>query len=152
MLWHTGDVVGQGGSLVTGLGGAESEELRKGLTVLSILVNAKLDVLAESSVEFVELFTIFCDLVEQLESLLDNVLLNNLHDLVLLKGFTRQVQGQILRVNNTFDKAEPFGDEVGRIVSDEDTSDVELDVILGLLGLEKVEGSTLWYEEDGTEF
>lgn len=44
------------------------------MTVLSILVNAKLDVLAESSVEFVELFTIFRDLVEQLESLLDNVL------------------------------------------------------------------------------
>jgi hypothetical protein len=68
-----------------------------------------------------------------------------------LKGLTRQVKGKVLRVDDTLDEAQPFGDKVGCVISDEDTTNVELDVVLGLLGLEKIEWCTLWYEKDGTE-
>jgi hypothetical protein len=68
-----------------------------------------------------------------------------------LKSLTRQVERKILRVNNALDEAEPLGDEIGSIVGDEDTANVELDVVLGLLCLEEIEGSALGNEEDGTE-
>jgi len=51
-------------------------------------VNTELDVLGEGSVELVELLLVLGDLGEQLKGLLDNVLLDDLHDLVLLEGFT----------------------------------------------------------------
>jgi len=151
VLLHAGDVVGEGGGLVTGLGGLEAEQLGKGLAVLGVLVDTQLDVLAEGRVELVELLAVLGDLVEELEGLLDDVLLDDLHDLVLLQGLTRQVERQVLRVDNTLDEAEPLGDKVGGIVGDEDAADVELDVVLGLLGLEEVEGSALGDEEDGAE-
>lgn len=151
VLGHAGDVVGEGGGLVAGLGGLVAEELGQGRAVLGVLVDTKLDVLAEGGVELVELLTVLGDLSEELKGLLDNVLLDDLHDLVLLKGLTGQVEGKVLRVDNTLDEAEPLGDEVGSIVSDEDTADVQLDVVLGLLGLEQVEGSTLGNEQDGAE-
>jgi hypothetical protein len=151
VLGHASNVVSERGSLVTRLGGVVAEELGKSLAVLGVFVDTELDVLAESSVKLVELLTVLGDLIEELKSLLDDVLLDDLHDLVLLESLTRQVEREILRVDNTLDEAEPLGDEVGGVISDEDTADVQLDVVLGLLGLEKVEGSALGNEEDGTE-
>ena len=115
-------------------------------------MNTELDVLAEGRVELVKLFTIFSNLVEELKGLLDNVLLDDLHDLVLLKGFTRQIQWKILRVDDALDKAEPFRNKVSSIVGNEDAANIELDVVLGLLSLEEIERCALWYEEDCTEF
>ena len=151
VLRHAGDVVGEGGELLARLGGVESQELSKLVAVLGVLVDTKLDVLAEGRVELVELLTVLSDLVEELESLLDDVLADDLHDLVLLESLTRQVEGKVLGVDDTLDEAEPLGDQVSSIIGDEDTADVELDVVLGLLGLEEVEGSALGNEEDGTE-
>lgn len=151
VLGHACDVVGEGGGLITRLGGWETEELGEGLAVLSILVDTELDVLAEGVVELVELLTVLGNLVEKLKRLLDDVLLDDLHDLVLLEGLTRQVERKVLRVDNTLDEAEPLRNEVGSIVSDEHAANVELDVVLGLLGLEQVKGSTLGDEEDSTE-
>jgi hypothetical protein len=56
-------------------------------------VDAELDVLAKGSVELVELLTILGNLVEEFERLLDDVLADDLHDLVLLESLTRQVEG-----------------------------------------------------------
>lgn len=151
VLRHAGDVVGEGGGLVTRLGRLVAEQLGKSLAVLSILVDTELDVLAEGRVELVELLTILGNLVEELQSLLDNVLLDDLHNLVLLESLTRQVERQILRVDNTLDEAQPLGDEIGGVISDEDTTDVELDVVLSLLGLEEVERSTLGDVKDSAE-
>lgn len=151
VLGHASDVVGERGHLVAGLGGVEAKELGEGSTVLRILVDTKLEVLGEGRVELVKLFAVLGDLVEHLQGLLDNVLLDDLHDLVLLKGLTRQVEGEILRVDNTLDKAEPLGNEVGAVIGDEDTADVELDVVLGALALKEIEGSTLGNKEDGAE-
>jgi hypothetical protein len=151
VLGHAGDVVGKGGLLLTGLGGVEAEELGEGSAVLRVLMDTKLDVLAEGRVELVELLTVLGDLVEELKGLLDNVLADDLHDLVLLEGLTGQVQRQIFRVNNALDEAQPLGDEIGRIFGDEDAADVELDVVLGLLGLEQIERRPLGNEENGAE-
>ena len=143
VLRHAGNVVLEGGEVLARLGGVVTEELGQNVTVLCVLVNTELDVLGESSVELVELLLVLGDLSEELKSLLDDVLLDDLHDLVLLKGLTRQVEGKVLRVDNTLDERQPLGDKVSGIVGDEDAADVELDVVLGLLGLEEVEGSAL---------
>ncbi|CAG9942373.1 unnamed protein product [Clonostachys rosea f. rosea IK726] len=151
VLGHASDVVLEGGELIARLGGVEAEELGQDLAVLGVLVDTELEVLGEGAVELVELLLVLGDLLEELKRLLDDVLLDDLHDLVLLESLTGQVEGKILRVDNTLDEAEPLRDEVSSVISDEDTADVELDVVLGLLSLEQVEGSTLGNEEDGTE-
>ena len=151
VLRHAGDVVRERSLLIARLGGVEAEELGKDVAVLGVLVDTELQVLGEGAVELVELLLVLSNLLEELKGLLDNVLLDDLHDLVLLECLTRQVQGKILRVDDTLDEAEPLRDELSSIVSDEDTADVELDVVLGLLGLEQVEGSTLGNEEDSAE-
>lgn len=82
------------------------------------------------------------DVGEHLEGLLDEVLANDLEDLVLLKSLARDVEGEILGVDDTLDEVEVLGDEVLAVVHDEDAANVELDVVALLLGLEEVEGST----------
>jgi hypothetical protein len=151
VLRHASDVVLERSELVARLGGVEAEELGQDLAVLGILVDTELEVLGEGAVELVELLLVLGDLLEELKRLLDDVLLDDLHDLVLLESLARQVEGKVLRVDNTLDEAEPLGNEVGGVVSDENTADVKLDVVLGLLGLEEVEGSALGDEEDGAE-
>lgn len=151
VLRHAGDVVSERGHLITRLGGVEAEELGQNGAVLGVLVDTELQVLGEGAVELVELLLVLGNLVEQLKRLLDNVLLDDLHDLVLLKSLTRQVERKVLRVDNTLDEAEPLRDELSGIVSDEDTANVELDVVLGLLGLKEIERSALGNVEDGAE-
>lgn len=151
MLGHTGNIISEGGGLVTRLGRIEAEELGKSWAVLGVFVNTKLDVLAESRIKLVKLLTIFSDLVEELQGLLDNVLLDDFHNLVLLKGFTRQVQGKVLRVDDTLNEAQPFRDEISGIISDEDSTNVELDVVLGLLRLEQIERCALGNKQNGAE-
>jgi hypothetical protein len=105
-------------------------------------VNTELDVLAEGLVELGVVVLVFRDLGDEVESLLDEVLADDLQDLVLLKGLTRDVEREILRVDDTLHEVEVLGDEVLAVVHDEDTADVELDVVTLLLGLEEIKGST----------
>lgn len=151
VLGHASDVVLEGGQLVTRLGRVVAEKLGQSLAVLGVLVDTQLQVLGEGAVELVELLLVLGNLVEELEGLLDNVLLDDLHDLVLLESLTRQVEGKVLGVDDTLDEAEPLRNEVSGVISDEDTADVKLDVVLGLLRLEEIEGSALGDEEDSTE-
>ena len=106
-------------------------------------MNTKLDVLAEGLVELVEVILVLGNLGEQVETLLDDVLADDLEDLVLLERLTRDVERKIFRVDDTLDEVEILGDEVLAIVHDEDTADVELDVVALLLGLEEIEGCTI---------
>jgi hypothetical protein len=128
-----------------------TEEISELTTVLGIFVDTELDVLGEGLVELIELFLIFGNFLEHFKTLLDQVLTDNLKDLVLLEHFTRNVKREIFRVDNTLDEAEPFRDQVFTVIHDEDTTDVELDVVSLLLGLKHIEGSTLGDKEDGTE-
>ncbi|EME77516.1 uncharacterized protein MYCFIDRAFT_179768 [Pseudocercospora fijiensis CIRAD86] len=57
------DVVGEGGSLLGGLGRVVAEELGKSLAVLGVLVDTELDVLAERTIELVELLLVFGNLL-----------------------------------------------------------------------------------------
>jgi hypothetical protein len=90
--------------------------------------------------------------LEHLETLLDEVLTDDLQDLVLLEHFTRNVKREIFGINNTLDETEPFGHQVLTVIHDEDTTNVELDVVSLLLGLEHIERSTLGNVKDSTEF
>ena len=103
-------------------------------------MDTELDVLAEGLVEFGEVILVLGNFGEQVKALLDDVLADDLENLVLLQGFTRDVERKILRVYDALDEVEVFGDEVLAVVHDEDAADVELDVVALLLGLEEVEG------------
>ena len=67
----------------------------------------------------------------------------------LLKGFSGDVEREIFGVYDTLDEAEVFGDELLAVIHDEDAADVELDVVLLLLVLEKVEGGAFGDEQEG---
>ena len=105
-------------------------------------MDTELDVFAKCLVELAEVVLVFSDLAEQVHALLHDVLADDLEDLVLLQGLTRDVERKILGVHNTLDKVEVLGDEVLAIIHDENTANVELNVVALLLGLEEVKGST----------
>ena len=130
----------EGRQLLLRLGRVEAQELSELAAVLGVFVDTELNVLAERLVELVEVVLVLRDLGEEVHALLDNVLANDLEDLVLLEGLTRNVEGQVLGVDDTLDEVEVLGDEVLAVVHDEDAADVELDVVALLLGLEEVEG------------
>ena len=129
--------------LINRLGREEAEELSKLAAVLRILVDTKLEVLAERLVELLEVVLVLLNLSEQVHALLDDVLADDLEDLVLLEGLTGDVERQVLGVDDALDEVEVLGDEVLAVVHDEDTADVELDVVALLLGLEEIEGCTI---------
>jgi hypothetical protein len=124
------------------LGGIEAQELGKLAAVLGIFVDTELQVLAERLVELGEVILVLSDLGEDVHTLLDDVLADNLEDLVLLERLTGDVEREIFRVDNTLDEVKVFGDDVLTVVHDEDTADVKLDVVALLLGLEEVERCT----------
>ena len=129
-----------------------SQELSQFLSVGAVFVNTQFEILAELLVEFLEVFGILTDLLEELKAFLGDVLFDDLKDLVVLEILPADVEGKILGVDNTPDETEIFGDEVLAIVHNEDSPDVELDVVFLLLGLEHVEGSPLGHEHNRSEF
>lgn len=128
--------------LLDRLGRVETQELGELAAILSVLVNTKFQILAKSLVKLVEVVLVLGDLREEVQTFLDNVLTDNLENLVLLKSLTGDVEGQILGIDDTLDKVKVLGNKILTIVHDEDTADVEFDVVTLLLGLEKIERST----------
>merc|ERR1712126_166236 len=61
------------------------------------------------------------------------------------------VKRETLRVDDALDKAEILGNELLAVVHDEDATDVQLDVVLLLLVLEKVKRSALGHEQQSLE-
>jgi len=126
----------KGDLFINGLRRVEVKEFGKFAAILSILMNTELNVLAKALVELLEVILVLSDLREQIHALLDDVLANDLKNLVLLKGLARDVEWQVLRVDDTLDKVEVLGDKVFTVIHDEDTADVEFDVVALLLALE----------------
>merc|ERR1719283_511422 len=83
--------------------------------------------------------------------LLDKILPDDLENLVLLEHFSGDVEGKVLRVNDTLDKVEILRDELLAVVHDEDSSDVKLNVVFALLVLKQIEGSPLGDEKQSSE-
>jgi hypothetical protein len=124
------------------------QELRKFLSVVGVLVNTKLEILAELFVEFLEILSILTDFLEEFNTLFSDVLLDDLENFVVLKIFSADVKRKILRINHTSDEAKILGNEFITIVHNEDSSHVKFDVIFLLLGLEHIEGSTFRYKDN----
>ena len=120
----------------------EPQEFRKFAAVLGILMNTKLEILAEGLIELLEVVFVLSDLREHIHTLLDDVLANDFENLVLLKCLTRDVERQIFRIDDTLDEVEVFRNEVLTVVHNEDTADVEFDVVALLLALEQIERRT----------
>merc|ERR1712054_41903 len=151
-LRHARDVVLERRLLVARLGRVVHEQLRELGAVARVLVDAELDVLAKLLVELLEVLRVLLDLAKELDALLDNVLLDHLEDLVLLERLARDVERQVLRVDDALDEGEPLRDEVLAVVHDEDAADVQLDVArVLLLRLEEVKRRALRHKEDGGE-
>ena len=108
-------------------------------------MDTELEVLAKALVEFLEVVLVLGDLAKKFHALLHEVLADDLEDLVLLESLTRDVEGQVLGVDDTLNKVEILGDQILTVIHDEDTADVEFDVVALLLALEEVEGSTVQY-------
>ncbi|KAI3479872.1 hypothetical protein L1887_58069 [Cichorium endivia] len=151
VLGHAGDVVLERGLLLARLGRVEAEELGELGAVGGVLVDAELEVLAKGLVELGKVVLVLGDLGDHVEGLLDDVLADDLEDLVLLERLARDVEGQVLRVDDALDKVEVFGDDVLAVVHDEDAADVELDVVALLLGLKEIEGGALGHKEERLE-
>merc|ERR1719487_2136942 len=151
-LGHARDVVLERGLLVARLGRVEHEQLRELRAVARVLVDAELDVLAKLLVELLEVLRVLLDLAKELDALLDDVLLDHLEDLVLLERLARDVERQVLRVDDALHEGEPLWDEVLAVVHDEDAADVQLDVArVLLLRLEEVKRRALRHEKDRGE-
>mmetsp|Transcript_77935 Transcript_77935/g.170723 ORF Transcript_77935/g.170723 Transcript_77935/m.170723 type:complete len:651 (-) Transcript_77935:325-2277(-) len=150
-LLHAVDVLLQADLLIARLGGVPPQELGDLGAVGGVLVHAQLQALAELLVEFLVVVLLLGNLGEHLQALLDEVLLDHPQDLVLLEGLSGDVEGQVLGVDDTLDHVQPLGHELVAVVHDEDTADVQLDVVSLLLGLEEVEGGSAGHEEEGSE-
>jgi hypothetical protein len=120
----------------------ETQEFSKFAAVLGVLMNTELDVFAEGLIKLLEVVFVFSDLREQIHALLDDVLADDFEDLVLLKCLTRDVERQVFRIDDTLDKVEVLRDEVLAVVHDEDTADVEFDIVALFLALKEIEGCT----------
>lgn len=121
------------------------------LAVLAVFVDTQLQVFGELGIELGVVFGIFCQPVEKLEALLDDVLANDLQDFALLKHFTGNVEWEIFRVYHALHEVEVFWNEVFTVLHDEDSSDIQLDVVLHLPILKKVEWSSSRYKEQRTK-
>merc|ERR1719474_1474662 len=151
VLLHPGDIISQGAEFISGSGSVISQVSGKLLPVGGVLVDTKLQVLAELLIELLEVVLVLRQLLNQLKNLLDKILPDDLKNLVLLKHFSGDIKGKILRINNTLDKVEVLWDELLAVVHDEDSSNVQFDVVLALLVLEEIEGSPLGDEKKSSE-
>jgi len=110
-----------------------------------------LEILAELLVELLVVVLVLADVVEQFQTLLDQILADHLQDLALLKGFSGDVQRQILGVYDTLDEAKVLGDQLLTVVHDEHPAHVQLYVVPLLAVLKQVERSPSWYEQQRAE-
>merc|ERR1719326_157000 len=151
---HARDVVVEARELLARLGRVVAHELRDLSAVRRVLVDAELEVLRERLVELLVLVLVLRDLVEELDRLLDEGLLDDLEDLVLLQRLARDVEREVLGIDNTLDEGQELGHEVLAVVHDEDAAHVQLNVVELLLvaALEHVEGRAARHEEDRSKF
>ena len=92
-------------------------------------MNTKLKIFAELFIELFEVFSIFCDFLEEFETFFSDVFLDNFKDFVMLKILSADVKRKIFRINNTSDESKIFRDQLFAIVHNEDSSNVQFNII-----------------------
>ena len=115
-------------------------------------MDAELDILAELLVELLERILVLGEFVKKFHTFLDKIFTNDFQNFVLLEHLTGDVQRKILRVHDTLDEVQVLGDQFFAVIHDENATNVQFDVVLLLLILEQVKGSTLGNEKESTEF
>ena len=136
---HALDVVGQRGLLLLVIRGVEAQQLGQPAAVGSVLEHSQLDAGAVLLPE--RLVVLVTQLLQHVDDLADQLLLDDLEELVLLQVLSADVQGQIVRVDDTADEAQVAGDHVLEVVGDEDAAHVQPDVLsLGAVVPQHVRG------------
>merc|ERR1712216_806413 len=153
VVGHARDVVVERRLLLAGFGGVVAEQLGDLRPVGRVLVHAELEVFGERLVEFLVLVLVLGHLVEELDRFLDQVLLDDFEDLVLLQRLARDVERQVLRVDDALDKGQELRHQVLAVVHDEHAAHVKLDVVelLFVAALEHVEGRAARHKEHRAE-
>jgi hypothetical protein len=82
----------------------ETEQIGDFGSVCSVFVDSEFKIFRELFVEFLVIFLILGDFSKHLKTLLDDVLPHDLENFVLLEGLTRDVEWQVLRIDNTLNK------------------------------------------------
>ena len=166
---HALHVLLEGDELGGGLGGVEAHELGEASAVGSVLDDAQLDrlsvVLPElvvpgllvggvvgvgvCSLLVVVVLPFLGELADHVESLTNELLLDDFEAGVLLQGLAADVQGQGVGVDDALDEREVLGQEFVELVGDEHAADVELERrSLVVVVVEEVLGGLLRNEQD----
>ena len=95
------NIVSQAAGLIAGSGSEESQEAGQLLAVGCVLVDAQFQILAKLFVEFLISIFVLVQFIEKFHALFNEIFADDFQNLVLLKGFTRNVQWQIFRINNS---------------------------------------------------
>jgi hypothetical protein len=103
-------------------------------------------------IELLEVFSIIGDLSDHFDTLLSDILLNDLKDLIVLQELSGNVEGEIFRIYNSLNETQPFRNQLITVIHNEYSSNVEFDIVLLLLGFEEIERCSLGDEEDAFEF
>jgi hypothetical protein len=97
-------------------------------------------------VEFLVIFSIFNQFSDHIDTSLGDVLLDDLQDFIVLQELSGNVQGKIFRIDNSLNEVKIFWDQILAVIHNEDSSDVQFNVVLFLFGFEHIEWGSLWEE------
>lgn len=115
---HAGDVIVEGRALVLGLCTVVAQKLGELATVLAVLVDTELDGLSKLLEERLILVLVILEVLEELESLVDEVLADCVDDAILLEHLTGDVQRKIVAVDHALEEREPVGNNICTFVCD----------------------------------
>jgi len=130
----------------------ESKQFTQFGSVGSVFMDSQLKILSELFIELLIVFSIFSNLVKHFKRFLDDAFLDDFQDPVLLEIFSRNVKRKIFTIYYSLNEAQVFRDQFFTIIHNEYSSDIKFYVILLLLGLEQVEGSSLGDKQNSLEF
>lgn len=150
LFLHSFQVLVESGEFGSIVGALETEKFGQSVSVGGIFHDSQLDVGGELLPKVI--ISLLIHLLQHVQNLSDQLLLDDLEEFVLLEVFTGDVQRKIIGINKTTNEGQVLREHVLEVISDEDTTDVQLDVLNGLaVVLESILRSLLWHEEDRLE-
>ncbi len=140
-LLHARDVVGQRDPLLRSLqlGAGKAQQLRDALAVVGVLDHPLLEHPAEVVPEGGVLLLVLRQLLQHPQHLLHRRLADGVDGAVALQDLARDVERQVVRIDQPAHEAQPGRHQFLGVVHDEDPLDVELDAVAPLT-VPQVEG------------